>query len=168
MKKGQINLGFVVAVLLLIVLIISTTMTVVGWAPEVVDEARHKALESKATDLGKLILEDPGMPADWNDPTLVDVPGLALYNEYSKETVIGKLDTIKIVGWELLGYQEVKIKLGLDNDTNFRLTINSCNTTDFYGSLPDETTRVVRVRRHLVIGNLTNNDCTSNVTLWVW
>lgn len=164
-KSAQINMGFVVSMLLLSVLIITTTVVVINWMPSIKENSQQETLRSMAVDLNKMLLEDPGSPADWWSISQVERIGLAEYDTNLNEIILGKLDLTKITETEDAGYRFTQGKLELNNDTAFRLQIEngSINLMDQHDLLPAGGTRVVVVKRTMVVG-----DDIVNVTLWVW
>jgi|TARA_Y100000034_G_scaffold94516_1_gene114528 hypothetical protein len=163
--KAQINFGFIIAVVLLMALVIAATTGILNMLPSIKREAQASALEPRAFVIGKLLLEDPGYPAEWYSSTVQRV-GLAHYNSYSGKTVLGRLNSSKIDYINTISYNTIAHQLGLANDTGFRLRLTNASGVilDINLSSPGATSSVYVLQRALVI----DNNSIANATLEVW
>lgn len=161
--RGQINFGFIVAVVLLVVLVISSTQSILRTVPGVKDETKASVLFSKARSLNELMLDTPGDPPGWSssDPTYF---GLAEYDAYSQEVILGRLSHAKVShASSSMSYHDVATLLNVGNDTSFRLLVNDSATMDMYHELPGSASNAVVMKRVMVM-----DDQPINVTLTVW
>ncbi|HIK02082.1 TPA: hypothetical protein H1008_03120 [archaeon] len=166
--KGQGNLGVIIAVVLLIIMVMSATMSILDMAPSVKEASDRFVLQSRTLDISNLLLNDPGLPADWDSDNLPDRIGLAEYNNFSNSTLRNKLDWKKVLYINdtiANNYTKVSQNLSLENSTRFWLKIESSgrvylNMTEGY---PSRLSDVVVLTRIMVI-----NQTIVNVTLMVW
>ncbi|HIJ99258.1 TPA: hypothetical protein H1011_00330, partial [archaeon] len=68
-------------------MVISATMSILDMAPSVKEASDRFVLQSRTLDISNLLLNDPGLPADWNSGNLPDRIGLAEYNNFSNSTL---------------------------------------------------------------------------------
>jgi hypothetical protein len=166
--KAQGNLGVIIAVVLLIIMVMSATMSILDMAPSVKEASDRFVLQSRTLDISNLLLNDPGLPADWNSGNLPDRIGLAEYNNFTNSTLRNKLDWKKVLYINdtiANNYTKVSQNLSLENSTRFWLKIESSgrvylNMTEGY---PSRLSNVVVLTRIMVI-----NQTIVNVTLMVW
>ncbi|MFH1450974.1 MAG: hypothetical protein ABIF92_03260 [archaeon] len=163
-KKAQINFGFIIAVLLLLVLMISVTTGVLNLLPSVKHDSKTAAVEARAGVISKLLLGDPGFPADWtNSPQRV---GLLHFDEFKNDTVLGRLNSTKIDYINTLTYFDVADQLGVGNDTSFRVIgYNGSVFLDINNSIPGGKTSGVYVLKRLLSVDGTSY---ANVSVEVW
>ncbi len=163
-NKGQLNLGFVVSVVLLIMLILFVMTNVLNMIPSIRDRTEQTTLEINALSLSKMLIETPGYPYDWtSNPARL---GLAQYNNYSHKTIIGKLDPSKVnYANNTALYSVFKTNLGIENSLNFHLIIRNSTSVvlDLYNTTPSKTSNVVSLRKFAVI-----NQTPVNITLLIW
>jgi len=163
-KKAQLNFGFIIALLILVGLIISVTTGILDLLPSIKHEAETAALEPRASVVSKLLLEDPGYPADWSAATVQRV-GLLHYDSYKNKSVLGRLNSTKLDHVGTLSYDAVAHQIGLMNETSFRLRVmNGSTILDINSSRPGGTSSVYTMRRIFAI----DNTGFGNVTLEVW
>ena len=164
-KKAQMNFGFIIAILLLLVLIISASTNILDMIPFVKHESEAAAMEPQAFMLSKLLLDDPGYPADWTSTTVQRV-GLLYYDSAENKSVLGQLSSDKILTAANLSYDTVASQLGFYNDTSFRLKIINASGVilDIKNSLPGSTSNVFVIRRILSL----DNKWIVNATVEVW
>lgn len=174
-KKAQINLDFIVSIVLLSVMVISVVAFLLRMVPDVKDEADLFYVQSRALDINRLLIDDPGAPANWSNwsaeyPTSEEFfrVGFALFDNYSNEVVYGQLDIDKVKYTNAsLDYSYVKNNLGVENETDFRVIITNATTLllDLYNNSTStpSTRNVVVLRRFMVM-----NHSYVNVTLMVW
>jgi hypothetical protein len=149
------------------VLVIAVTLAILNVIPDVQKESRINALQARAVDLSKIILEDPGYPFMW-DESAPERIGFSEYNNYSNMTVLGELDEVKIDNATInYSYSFLRNSLGISNDSalNFRLLIEIENgiDSDFYEYPPPNSSNVVSLKRFA-----TTNGSLTNITLVVW
>ena len=168
-SKGQLNLGFIVSTLLLVVIIISITQAVMKWPPLIKERADQNLIVSRASALNKVLLDTAGAPPDWDVSGTPVSLGIVAYNNYSNTSVIGFLGSRKLDYINSSTYFGVKSLLGMDNDTDFYLKVyNSSNVfAEVMGSFPGSSTNVVSINRDMMINNSETN-IPVNVTLLVW
>ena len=162
--KGQINIEFVVSVIILALVTISAAIAIVRLLPGVSTSAEETHLRSRATDLAKVLFEEPGIPVNWTaNPVLI---GLAEANNFSNETVKGSLDPIKVsyLNNSIL-YSQLKSNLNLETDLDFHITIQNETTKflDYFNFTPSSTDKVVTIKK---LASL--NKSAVNITLLVW
>jgi hypothetical protein len=163
-KKAQINFGFIIAVVILVGLIISATTGILNIIPGIKHEAEAAAMEPRVSILSKLLLDDPGYPAEWYAGTVQRV-GLLHYNTFTNKSILGQINSSKLSYIQTLTYNNLAHQLGIMNETSFRLRIE--NTTiilDINNSMPGGTSSVYVVKRFMTI----DNQNVVNVTLEVW
>jgi hypothetical protein len=163
-QKAQVNFGFIIAVLLLIVVIITATTGVLDKLPSIKHDAETSAMAPRIEVISKLLLEDPGYPATWTSANVERV-GLIHHNSYNNKTKFGQLNSTKINYVATLSHDTIAHQLGLFNDTNFRLRVSNANMIlDINQSLPGSTASV------FVLNRVFSLDGTSfvNATLEVW
>lgn len=162
--KAQLNIGFILAIVLLTIIIISATLSILRMVPTANEEIEKANLQAVTLDLSKILLDDPGDPADWiSSPTRV---GFAEFNNYTQLPVVGKLNKTKLdYVNSSMTYGDFKTSIGLNNDTDFILLIKDNISTIFYkrGIFPEKVSNVIVLNRFAVI-----NRTQVNVTLTVW
>lgn len=162
--RGQINFGFIIAVLLLVVLVITAATGILGILPSIKHEAKASALEPRAFVISSLLLENTGYPPDWTSANVERV-GLLQYDSFKERAVLGRLNSTKITHASTLSYDTVAEQLGIGNETSFRVTIsNAATLLDLYGSEPGGTSSVYVMRRVLAL----DDTGLVNVTVEVW
>ena len=163
-KKGQLNIGFMVAVVLLLAVIIFSVVQIIDMVPPIKDRSDQAFLKASAYKLSEIVIDSAGYPKDWEvNP---DVIGLAEYSSEADRTRTGKLDPVKVKYTNNSAlYSDFKSGLGLDPAINFRLLIENDTSTvlDLADTLPGRTSNVVSLRRLAVL-----NDVPVNITLLVW
>ncbi len=166
------NIEFIVAVILLTFVVISTVMFAIRLMPSFGDSFGESNLRAKATALENLLLYKPGVPANWTQVP-VAVIGLAAFNNYSNATIAGALDLNKIVQLNTspyLNYSNLRKNLSLDVD--FYLKINSTDgIMEYFNYTPAKTDRVISINKVMVLTNSTLNRINkteANITLLVW
>ena len=150
-KKGQINLGFIIAVVMLVVVIISATMFLLDMVPSYRYRSEQDILNARVNSLAVVMLDSPGDPPDWNDPTVNRI-GLAYWNPSTGETELGNIDMEKVAALESMDYGTVKSKLGLAG-VDFSLYIAELGTPvlDFNTGAISETGTVVTLGKSSVL-----------------
>lgn len=170
-RKAQVNIEFIVAVVLLAFVLISTVIFTIRLLPAFSSELEEANLRARATALENLLLYSPGVPINWtSSPAVI---GLAAANNNSNETILGALDPTKLVQLNTspdLNYSSLKNNLNL-SDVDFYLKISSTwGILDYFNHTPAEAQRVVSMNKMMVIINntLKINKTEANVTLLVW
>lgn len=166
-KKGQLNIGFMIAVVLLLAVIIFSVVQIIDMVPPIKDRSDQAFLKASAYKLSEIVIDGAGYPKDWGDnPAVLDVLGLAEYSSEAERTRTGKLDPDKVsYANNSTLYSDFKSGLSLDSAVNFRLLIENDTSTvlDLADTLPGRTSNVVSLRRLAVL-----NDVPVNITLLVW
>jgi hypothetical protein len=142
-KKGQINLGFIVAVVLLIIVIISATMFMLDLIPSYRYRSEQDIMSARANSLSVVMLESD-MP-----------PALAYRNLETGELEQGRLDMGSINALGGTSYSNAKQQLGLE-DMDFSLYIEHAETgapmLDFNtGAIPQTGTVVILEKSSVVV-----------------
>ena len=159
-RKGQLNLGFIVAVMLLAFMIFGIVLMVLRSIPAFTDEAEQSNLRANAESLSVLLFEDPGNPINW-DGTL-DRVGLAKL-DYSNSVVNGELDQGKISSLAALPYSTAKSSLNSSVDFSIKIEQGASVLLNYKPEIVPTSENVVVIKRFMVI-----NNNAANVTLRVW
>jgi hypothetical protein len=167
-KKAQINLGFLIAVVLLSILVLVVVLSILRTLPASSYAMEQENLRSNAVGLGTLLVEDPGYPSDLNQWGLAPQRiGFADYNAYSNRTKLGELSLEKINYIETnITYSNAKSGLGLEGyDFRVQIVNNSDSSVllDFYNSTSPETSNSVAIKRFSIVQSVP-----VTITLEVW
>lgn len=163
-KKGELNLGFIVSVVLLISLVMFAAVHLLKFAPSVQEKSEYAFVKTSAFKVSRTIVDSPGYPKDWTSSP--EALGLAKHNTYSGKTERAVLDPEKV---EYVSnssdYSSFKESLTMGRDLDFRLIIKNETSTvvDLKDTLPGKTSNVVRMKRSAVL-----SDNKVNVTILVW
>ncbi len=163
-KKGQMNLGFMIAVVLLIAVIIFAVTQMIGMVPPVKDKSDYAFLKASSYKISETLVDSPGYPKDWTSNP--EVLGLAEYSSEAGKAEAGLLDPDKVSYVnDSTKYSTFKSGLGLDRDVNFRILIENETSTvlNLVNTSHSRTSNVVSIKRFAVLsGNPVN------VTILVW
>ncbi len=163
-KKGQLNIEFIVSVVLLALITISAAIAIIRVLPSFGTSADESALRARATDFAKVLLDEPGVPLNWTtNPILV---GLADVNNYSNETIRGALSSQKVSYLNnSVPYSLLKQNLSLEVDFNFLINISNQTSTFliYYNHTPSRTDKTIKITKLASI-----NKTQVNVTMLVW
>ncbi len=163
-NQGQVNIEFVVSVILLAVITVSAAVAILRLLPTFSTAAEDSELRARATDFAKVLFDTPGSPTNWNtNPALV---GLALYNNNSNETIRGALDPLKVDYLnDSIPYSQLKQNLSLEEDFNFKIDISnqSFRFLDYFNHTPGKTDKTITIKKYASI-----NKTQVNITLLVW
>ncbi|HIK02765.1 TPA: hypothetical protein H1012_02880 [archaeon] len=175
-NRGQVNIEFIVAVVLLAFVLISTIIFTIRLIPASSSALEEGSIRAKANALEDVLLYSPGYPPNWT--SIPAVVGLAAFNNYSNETILGGLSAQKLLMLNTtaaLNYSSVKRNLSLDENTDFYLKVNSSGwgSMEYFNYTPMDTQRVVSINKLMILYNQTNgttkiNQTEANVTLLVW
>ncbi|MFO7872744.1 MAG: hypothetical protein R6U26_03885 [Candidatus Undinarchaeales archaeon] len=163
-RKGQMNLGFMIAVVLLIAVIIFSVTQILGMVPPVKDKSDQAFLKASAYKISATLVDSSGYPKDWTSNP--EVLGLAEYSSEAGKTEAGLLDPVKVsYANDSTKYSTFKSGLGLDRDIDFRILIENDTSTvlNLVNTSYGRTSNVVSIKRFAV---LNNNPV--NVTILVW
>lgn len=164
-KKGQVNVEFILAVLLLSFVIVTTVIFVIRLLPAFGTGLEESNLRANALALEKILLEEPGVPINWTtSPALF---GLAAANNHSNETIRGALDPIKleyINSTPSANYGTLISNLSINGTVEFYLIVSSTwGYMEYFNYTPAKTENVIAFRKLMAI-----NGSEANVTLLVW
>ena len=147
-KKGQLNIEFIVAVILLALIVIASATAIVRMLPGFSNAADESNLRARATDFSRVLFDNPGVPQNWSsNPVIV---GLAQLNNYSNETVKGAFDPLKVTFLNnSINYSQLKQNLSLEEDFNFAINISNQSYTflDYYNNTPGRTDRTITIKK---------------------
>ncbi len=177
-KKAQVNIEFIVAVVLLAFVIVSVIIITIQTFPAFTDQTKDSNARAKAAAVENLLLYSPGIPQNWsgiNPPSAgtVVILGLAYFDNRSNQTVYGALDPQKLAfinSSSLLNYSFAKSSLNLTG-ADFYLDIQShWGNLTYYNYTPTSSQRVVSITKKmpLINNSFKINQTTANVTLLVW
>ena len=172
-NRGQVNIDFILAVVLLAFVIISVVIITIRTFPSFTDQTKDASARSKAAAVESLLLYSPGYPPNWSDPSVVVILGLAYFNNRSNQTIYGALDPTKlslINSSNTLNYSFAKNSLNL-TDVDFYLQIRSdWGNLTYFNYTPTSSQRVISINKQMALINnsFKLNQTTANVTLLVW
>ena len=172
-ENAQMNIEFIVAVMLLTFVIVSVVIITIRAFPSFTDQAKESGSRAKAAAVENLLLYSPGVPQNWSDQSAVKVLGLSYFNNFSNETILGALDPAKlslINSSSSLNYSFAKSSLNL-TAVDFYLEIRSdWGTFSYFNYTPTSSQRVISINKKmgLINNSFRINQTTANVTLLVW
>lgn len=144
-KKGQINLGFIVAVVLLIIVIISASMFMLDLIPSYRYKSEQDIMSARANSLAVVMLEsDEGI-------------GLAYRNLDTGQLEHGRLDMGKVMTLGGMSYSDAKQQLGIqDMDFSLYIVESGSPVLDFNtGAIPQAGTVVILEMSSVVVETYT-------------
>jgi len=110
--KGQFNIEYLVAFGIFVTLIGYVHLSLTHILPEYILEVRKETTRSDAYLLSEVLINDPGSPADWSDPSTAKRIGLSDDTQNRTNLLLKS----KINNFCSDGYDVVKERIGTDRD----------------------------------------------------